>query len=590
VKEFTMLSPFRYIQLPAELSTTLFLVFFFFLALFFHFIFIGTYLDGEFPFNTLGEAPQYWGNDLTRLMQISLEDFPLDHFRKYIPHEPVPYAPFSFLVFKFLAQFPAPIAIFLFILCFLVPTYFWLYNNLKTKKYICPSIISILILFSSYPVFYALDRLNIDAWILVILFIVIYKITKKNSIIGPVALALATSIKIYPALFSFLYISRRNYYSFFIFILSLTTIFYFSLFAINSSFDKYLTVWQNEILFSSTCFSSLEACQNLSLSYFFKNLSLFLGYLPSVQTAQSFQSVYGAICILLLALFLLVLYRTPKQHIDLHVTALTCLTILLPHMSYDYKGLLIFLPLGLTFSKQNTSYRKLIIFLFILFLVPKKAMGVHVNAILNNVIICSILITSIYILLKPNDTFITSKMVYRFITSISFCSLLFLYGAGISQQLFIPLFSAGQNFIHFKKEEIPGFFGRGWHYFEKDQFNAWRWMSSPQSLLNIRLDPRYQYKVNFSANNHLQNHNQEITFRLDGKFIQSEKIEPGQIKNITLHLKQSQIEDTLLDRHQLTLTVSSFFPPTESSFLPLGVSIAGMKYAGTLPNLIQLDK
>lgn len=287
----------------------------------------------------------------------------------------IPYFPFSFLLANFFKQFHPTVASYLFIFIY-VATFIAFCNEYLKVNHKATQLKNVLIFsFLSYPFLLALQRANYDivVFIFVALFIYTFHI-KKWRLLNVAALACAISIKLYPAAFLILYISEKR-------------------------FTDLLSVLVLTLLITIMSYAGLEGglIQNMhahlvildkySFSYAFNNNGLAFGhslygaiktilaYFNSANYNNAILLLYKSIPYFSFSLFfLLSVYIIRYENVFWKKMALLVFSVcLLPHVSNDYKLLLVYLPLFLFINEKNKQRSDpLYTLLFVLVLIPKE--------------------------------------------------------------------------------------------------------------------------------------------------------------------------------------------------------------------------
>ena len=338
-------------------------------AIFFHYI-MGVYLGLPYPYNTFLFIPQDRFNDFFNMYNLSINLNP--YFEEYfIKSNYFPFANFIFYLFTLIPQRPSFI---LFTCIFILPMLTINIANLNTQnKY--GSFMSIVILtFLTYPFLFTVDRGNIEGILFVLLYLFIY-FKDKNTFLSLVFLSFSIALKLYPAVFLILLLAEKKYKEIVftllgVFLLSLAAIltfkgglianalFIISGFGINES-GFFLN---NAQLLSGVGLFSPAKILLYALGKFFPTLASWNGLLKIYSFAAL--GIFG-----ILAIYIIFIEKMLWKKVALLVFAM----LLLPHVSFDYKLILLFVPLIL-FINSNQRYKSdwFYMSVYALLLIPKS--------------------------------------------------------------------------------------------------------------------------------------------------------------------------------------------------------------------------
>jgi hypothetical protein len=167
----------------------------------YHYV-LGTYLGLGWPFNTFLFNPAHKFADLL-IFSGKLSSVPIGRMMNY--------PPFTYLVIYPFSVLPKGLALSLFLTLFAGSFLYVVAKNLKSAGTLATVRNTVAIGLLSYPFLFTVDRANIEwvVFLLVYLFVVCY--TQERRFLGSVFLALAISLKMFPAVFLVLLLGGRRY-------------------------------------------------------------------------------------------------------------------------------------------------------------------------------------------------------------------------------------------------------------------------------------------------------------------------------------------------------------------------------------------
>jgi hypothetical protein len=278
----------------------------------------------------------------------------------YISEKISPYFPFAMVIvkiFNIIGNKNVSLIIFLFIfICFFIYACF---SALKTKKIIVDIRNVFIFIFLSYPVLFAIDRANFEIFVFIFMYFFIVLYYKKKTLLASIFLILAICMKLFPAVFLLLFLKDKKYKecSIVIFLSIIITIICYSALP-GGLVANIIGHLRNLNLFNQTYaigdFSlhmgnsiwgiikiSLKALQNfLQYSLGIENLSFLLKY----------YTYFTGLLFILVALYILFIEKIFWKIIFI----LTVILCILPHVSFDYKLLHLYIPLFF-FINNNDS-------------------------------------------------------------------------------------------------------------------------------------------------------------------------------------------------------------------------------------------
>jgi hypothetical protein len=348
----------------------------FILAVIFHYALASYFNLNSYPYNTF----IFWQvdafNDFYRLVYdlcgnlnpyfelngLYSQYFPLSFLVSY-PFSLIPTKQASYILFSLL-----------FIICFILFNYI----NIKAanKEGSLVDVVKNLFIFSflSYPFLFCLDRGNLEWVVFVLLAAFVYFFSQKNYKISSIFLAIAIALKIYPVLFITMFVAKKRYKDLrlILLIVSILVIIPFLMLKggifhnilgllINlGTYKKFFIVDTVGLSYGTTIFGAIKIIM-LKIGPYITYSQLF--------TFANLYSIYSFISTLILLGYVLFLEKTYWKQI----TILFITTLALPHVSADYRLMLLFIPMWL-FIRSNTKskYDTLYCILFGLLLIPKN--------------------------------------------------------------------------------------------------------------------------------------------------------------------------------------------------------------------------
>lgn len=328
----------------------------------YHYV-LGAYLGMGYPFNTFLFKPADRFGDLL-IFSGMLTSVPIDRMMNY--------PPFTYLVIYPFSVLPKWLALGLLLLLFAGCFLYVVARNLKQAGALSTARNVFILGLLSYPFLYTVDRANIEWVVFLLLYLFIVCYTQERRLLSSVFLALAISLKIFPAVFLVLLLAGRRYRETML-TLGLTGVFTLLGFLVFDggiaanwqrffqSMDSYARIWVIEGWgwhFGHSLFGAIR-------------FLLYEGSLGGVAQSGLFLNIYSCLALLL---FLALSFRLLRwqgrfwKQVLLLVLAMN----LLPQVSPDYKLLHIFVPFFL-FVNQDLPEKNDLLYaiLFGLLLIPK---------------------------------------------------------------------------------------------------------------------------------------------------------------------------------------------------------------------------
>ncbi len=385
----------------------------FIIAVVYHFFIQGFLLHKEYPHNTFLFLSQDRFNDFYNMLPICRK---LNPYFETVHFFTSNYFPLLNVLFWMFSLFNKDFAFFLFLVCFVIVAWKlcsnFLINKFKNKIELHKTVF--ILLFLNYGFLFALDRGNSELYLFLFVGLFLYAYNNKKYHLAALYLAIASAFKLYPLLFILLFISEKKYkelaYTIFYFIL-FTCI---SLLLFKQGFELNLIHVLNGFELKNSQLSNLPLENN---NYFIQGSSLFNAFkILLIKCRINIKDIYSTyinitIIITLIASIYIIFI---EQKLWVKATIITLLVILLPHISGDYK-LILLIPCILLYliednvqSVSRINYKLISVLLGIL-IIPKsyiyfdKLISISSNKPdipISNIINPLIMLYLIYILIK----------------------------------------------------------------------------------------------------------------------------------------------------------------------------------------------
>jgi hypothetical protein len=337
-------------------------------AVIFHYI-LSAYRHFGYPFDTFLFVPADRFNDFFHMYRVNTDLNP--YFGDYpIKSNYYPFANIVFYAFSFLPPYPS---LFAFTGLFVLPLVIFSFRSIdgenRTRRLTNTFIFSLL----SYPVLYTVDRGNLEGLLCIMLLLFVYFLRKQKITVGCVFLSLAIALKGYPALFLVLLLSERRYKETAATAMTALAVSAVSLLMLEGGFlDNLRFILHGFELGNVQAFASNN--------YVFAGVSLFsLAKLFFVKAGsinnldmQVFMNIYiWVVTALAVALSAYVMFI--EKQMWKKTTLLVGAILLFPHVSFDYKLILLTIPVFLFLNSDDDSQLAFLGSLgFGLLLVPKS--------------------------------------------------------------------------------------------------------------------------------------------------------------------------------------------------------------------------
>lgn len=316
-----------------------------------------------------GDGPLYIFRDFEQMYLVMRDNDPYS-FQTWL----TPYFPFSFLVADLFKFMPLPLSVFVFSSIFVIFFVAYCSENLADTRSV-PHIRNVIIFsFFSYPFLFALQRANYENILFIFIVLALYFYRHKRCWQSMILLAMAISMKLYPAAFLLLHVADKRYreaMGVILLSLLLTVAGYISLHGgIFYNLKAQLLMMEN--------YNRHYAIGNAGLGYgnsLYGAIKLWIAsYSPThyaILTAKLFRLIPWVV-IFIFGIISVYIVRVEK--ILWKKMALIVFSVcLFPHVSGDYKLLLVSLPLFLFINNaKEASTDVFYALVFILLLIPKN--------------------------------------------------------------------------------------------------------------------------------------------------------------------------------------------------------------------------
>ena len=366
----------------------------------------GTYAGRVYPFNTFLFEPHARFSDFFDPLRYSQQINP------YYAHERCGescYFPFSYILsYLFGLIKPWDISFWLFILLFVISLGFYNGKTLFKNKFSIEKIEQFMILtFATYPVLFSIDRANFEILLFIFLVGFVYFYQKEKFLISALLLSFAASMKLYPLLFIFLFISDKRYKEGLYVII-------FSLIITTASLLMFKGGIVSSVQGLIQCLNYYKIQYGIGdgglhfSSSLYGLIKVFLynfGFSAKAQIANFFSMYF--IFVLLSALAMSLYFIFVKNSFWKKVALIIIMITLLPFQSGDYKLMHFYIPMMLFIDSEKSEGKDLMFcILFGLLLIPKNYYvlfppDINISIIINPLIMIIMLFLIIY---KRNDS------------------------------------------------------------------------------------------------------------------------------------------------------------------------------------------
>jgi hypothetical protein len=251
--------------------------------------------------------------------------------------------------------------------------------------------------FLTYPVLMLLDRGNIDGLLFVLMGLFVWAYQKGYYRSGVVLLAIASALKIFPALFVLLYIADRRYRHAAMMCALAALITLGGLSWLDGGIVQALDNYRAAVGGSTTFVASDDRCLQFTSTLY--GMIHALTGLRDPDKCQRLYAVYQYVCVGLLALLAGYLIWVEKS-LRRRVSMLTLAMLLLPAFNYDYRLIFVYIPLALFLGKRSSRFDALYLAFYSLLLVPKAYFMIRgwisISVVLNPLLLLGLVGLNLY--------------------------------------------------------------------------------------------------------------------------------------------------------------------------------------------------
>lgn len=384
----------------------------FVLAVIKHYI-LGAYLHLSYPYNTFLFTPDDRFNDFFNMLRVCKDNNP--YLTSYwLKSVYFPVANTFFYLFGLIRNEWLSIGVYT---CAFLAVYL---NYIKKKLFALSSLDSIrdfiIIGFLTYPVLFSLDRANLDMYIFLLILGFVLFFQKGRFVLAALFLSMAIAMKLYPAVFIFLFFKEKKYKEIVITIAATLCITVLSLMSYQGGFVENLQGMQSVLQGFNQSYSGAAGLQHnvsyygvlklVTVGYYYVAQGIHDGATASVLANEVLKIPY---MFLVLLLFAFIVFHVLKYEQTLwkNVYLLSAAMILFPQVSFDYKLIHILIPIILFLQDESwTPFSKGYLVLFGIMLIPNNYLYIK-GDISIAVIVYPIIMTTLAILV------ILERMIYQ---------------------------------------------------------------------------------------------------------------------------------------------------------------------------------
>ena len=264
-------------------------------------------------------------------------------------------------------------------------------------------------IFISYPVIFSIDRMNLEMYLFLFTLSFIFFYLKKKYFIAIIFLSFAICMKLYPILFLLLFLQEKNYKAIITTLVTCFILTFISLALFKGGIFANINLLFINLKDFNNDYASVSGLQHNSSMYgvvkiFF--LSIFK-YLLNYENADANNTtnlllkipyfIFVIIYFVAITSYILFIEKTLWKQVFLIIT----MTILLPHVSFDYKLLTIIISI-LLFIKNSNNEKHSVFYavLFAFLLIPNSYFyifnDVSIGVIINPIILLIITFKIVY--------------------------------------------------------------------------------------------------------------------------------------------------------------------------------------------------
>lgn len=297
------------------------------------------------------------------------------------------YLPFTYLPIYMLTFLDDTFALAIFSAVFVICLAYYVYRNVPCTDGRDRLLSIFTLVFMAYPVLFCLDRGNLEMLLFVFVALSISAYRKGDGFMSACWLSLATAMKIYPAVFCMLYLADRKYRHALVTVVLAVLLTFASGAVLNGGITASIEGFRNNL----ELFKSMYLNDHISLHFsnsLFNLLALGGDAFPLLRGVAAGYRYLAVALIAGIAAYVMFFERLFWKRVSL----LVFMVLLVPAISYDYKLILLFVPLMLFLREAEPSrFDGVYVALFGLLLVPKHYYhlfaDVSISVLLNPLII-----------------------------------------------------------------------------------------------------------------------------------------------------------------------------------------------------------
>lgn len=340
----------------------------FFLAVVFHYV-LGFYMGQEYSFNTFLSEPYRAFDDFTSILPR------IKGFAPYVePANWQNYFPLSYLILEPFALIKDKILAYsIFASIFVGFFLYWNINNFKCKKFSgTQNFMNIFILtFMSYPFLCIIDRGNFDMVVFILSMVFVLFLQKKKYAPAAIILGVINALKPFSLLFLFIFLFDKKYREFFLSIATSFLLVVGGFFLFKGNVFDQISVMIGSFIWTQKFFLADVSNGISNSSSLFASLKFLLCSFNNIIPFNTLLNIYNYVFGVLTLLTIVFAWR--EKIFWKRISLLTCYMLALPQMVFDYKLILLFIPLYLFVNeKEKSKFDLIYLILFSLMLIPKR--------------------------------------------------------------------------------------------------------------------------------------------------------------------------------------------------------------------------
>jgi hypothetical protein len=251
--------------------------------------------------------------------------------------------------------------------------------------------------FLTYPVLMLLDRGNLDGLLFVLLVLFVWAYRNGHYRSGAALLAVASAMKIFPALFVLLYVADRRYRQAALMCALTALLTLVGMAWLDGGVVQTLDNYRAGVAMSAPTLPVQIAASSSTSTL--PGLIHALSDLRDPEACQRLYAGYQYVCAGLLAVLAGYLMWVEKSFAR-RVSLLTLAMLLLPAFNYDYRLIFLYIPLALFLGTRPGRLDPLYLAFYGLLLVPKKYFMIHgwvsISVIFNPLLMVGLVVLNLY--------------------------------------------------------------------------------------------------------------------------------------------------------------------------------------------------